>query len=321
MPVNQGQLIASTWEAKVGKSPEDQVFTSRWLFYNMSMGKGFMSVPGGRLAEIPLEYSENSTVRSYTDLETLDTTRVDVFDVARFDWKEVSGTMVISELEKARNQGENAKFPLLANKMQNLKDSFEAVLNRMLFGDGTGNSSKDFAGLQQIIPNDPTTGIVGGINRNTWSFWRSRQTSGAQTATPFDNLRASMRSVYNQCSNGAFDKHPTWIVSNRTVFEGYEGLLTANERFTSKDEAEGGFKNETFKYKGAKMAFDEDNPAGNMYFGNPEFLKLAYLKSYWMKGFPAVDPANQTADIFKVLTIGNLITNHSRRLGVVTGIT
>jgi hypothetical protein len=39
-----------------------------------------------------------------------------------------------------------------------------------------------------------------------------------------------------------------------------------------------------------------------------------------MKGFPSVDPANQTADIFKVMTICNLFTNSPRRLGVVTGI-
>ena len=36
--------------------------------------------------------------------------------------------------------------------------------------------------------------------------------------------------------------------------------------------------------------------------------------------FPAVDPANQTVDIFKVMTIANLISNNPRRLGVVKGI-
>jgi hypothetical protein len=39
-----------------------------------------------------------------------------------------------------------------------------------------------------------------------------------------------------------------------------------------------------------------------------------------MKGFEPVDPANQTADIFKVMTICNLFTTNPRRLGVITGV-
>jgi hypothetical protein len=63
---------------------------------------------------------------------------------------------------------------------------------------------------------------------------RNQQTSGAQTTTAFDNLRAAMRSIYNLCSNGITDQHPSFGVTTRTVFEGFEGLLLANERFTDK---------------------------------------------------------------------------------------
>jgi hypothetical protein len=72
---------------------------------------------------------------------------------------------------------------------------------------------------------------------------------------------------------------------------------------------------------GIPGSYDEDNPAGVLYFLNHMNLKLAYQKGYWMKGFPSVDPANQTVDIFKVMTIANLISNNPRRLGVVTAIT
>jgi hypothetical protein len=40
-----------------------------------------------------------------------------------------------------------------------------------------------------------------------------------------------------------------------------------------------------------------------------------------MKGFPSVDPANQTVEVFKVMTIANLISNNPRRLGAITAIT
>jgi hypothetical protein len=118
-------------------------------------------------------------------------------------------------------------------------------------------------------------------------------------------------------------KHPDFWVTDQTVFEGYESLLIANEQVTDKSagSAEGGFKNEYLKFKGIPGSYDEDCTASALYFLNRMNLKLAYQKGYWMKGFPAVDPANQTIDVFKVMTIANLISNNPRRLGVVTSIT
>ena len=38
-------------------------------------------------------------------------------------------------------------------------------------------------GLQTLVPDSPSSGTVGGINRATFSFWRNRQNSGAKTST------------------------------------------------------------------------------------------------------------------------------------------
>lgn len=322
MPANVGQTIASSWEAIVGTKPEDNIFDEYWLLDNLSKGKAFLSVNGGRTFNGAVEYAVNSTVRSYSDTETLDTTRIDVFDEFSYSQKEYAGTVVMSELEKAKNQGEGRKFDLLAGKLENLRNSMRKALNEGLFSDGTGNSSKDVGGLQHIVASSPSTGTVGGINRGTYSFWRNQQASGAKTSTSFDNLRAVMRTVYNNCSSGVNAKHPDFWVTEQTVFEGYESLLIANEMVTSKDKGQfdGGFKNEYAMFKGIPGSFDEDCATGLLYFLNTDNLKLAYQKGYWMKGFPAVDPANQTVDIFKVMTIANLISNNPRRLGVITSI-
>jgi hypothetical protein len=40
-----------------------------------------------------------------------------------------------------------------------------------------------------------------------------------------------------------------------------------------------------------------------------------------MKGYPAVDPANQLAEVFKIETKCNLFTTNPRHLGVITSIT
>ena len=321
MPPNVGQIVASCWEKLASNKPEDNIFTSQWLLNRLKGSSAFKSTNGGRFIEEPLEYAENTTFKSYTDLEPLDTTRIDFMDSAQFQWKEFAGTIVISEREKAFNQGEGEKIDLATAKVNNGKNSHNAILNRLLHSDGTGNSGKDPAGVKLLIPVDPTASVVvGGINQATYAFWRSQQVSGAKNATAFDNLRPAMRSAYNLASRGAYEEHPTFIWSTRTEFQAYEAQLNVNERFTDKSDGEGEFKNEVLKFKGAKFAFDEDAEAGVVRMANEKNLTLRYQQGYWMKSFPAVNPANQTIDVIKVLTMCQLTSNQRRRLAAVTGI-
>jgi hypothetical protein len=203
--------------------------------------------------------------------------------------------------------------------MDSLKNSIRGDLNEMFFGLGTGNSSKDLNGLQDIAQVSPSSGTFQGVDRGTYSFARNQQTTGTLTTSAFDNLRAAMRSNYNLCSNGISSDHPSFAVTTRTVFEGFEGLLLANERFTEKGEGQGAF--ETLKFKGALISFDADCLSGALYFLNPKFLKLVYKTGSWMKAQPAIRPANQTVDITVIRTMGNLFATNPRRLGVVSSIT
>lgn len=314
---NVGQLTASTWERVVTDKPEDNIFNDLWLFNQLTKGKAIKKVDGGNQIEVSLEYATNTTFRSLTDLETLDTSRIDVFDAARYAWKEHGGTLVISELEKFKNMGEGRKFDVLSAKIDNAINSAKTDLNTKFFADSSSNS-KDPHGLQVLVPDDATTGTVGQINRATFSFWRTKQITDGGTS--YSTLRANMRTLYNNCSIGAFSKHPTFGVTDQTVFEGYEGLLTANERFTSKSDGDGGFDNEVIKFKGMKLAYDAQCKAGNMYFLNPEFLKLYVAKGIWLRLGDPVEPANQNAQIRKIYSILNLAVTQSRRLGVLTSI-
>lgn len=319
--VNVGQRVTSNWEAVVGKGPEDNINDDYWLLNQLSSGEGFKGFSGGDYIAAPLEYALNTTVASYSDTDTISTTRVDVFDRAEFQWKEYAGTAVLSDLEADRNAGEGTVFSLLPAKLENLRSSMRSAINSDLFSDGTGNSSKQIGGLQLIVSATPTTGTVGAINRANFSFWRNQQDTGTKTTTAFDNLRAAMRSNYNKCSNGMSDAHPSFAVTDRTTFEGFEGLLLANERFADKSNGDGGFKNEVLKFKGAKISYDNDCPAGVLYFLNPKFLKLAYKKGSWFKMLESQRPANQTLTVYPVRTMTNLFTTNARRLGVVTAIT
>lgn len=321
---NLGEVAATVWDNKIGGKPSDNIFNSRALFYLFGE-QGFKeSADGGKTIEFTLNYAENTTFKSYGEFDTLDTTRINVFDAAQYTIKIHAGTLMYSELEKLRAQASSGKFDYLAEKLNVAKESHVANLNRALFGDGTGNGSLDISGLQKVIATAPSSGTVGGINRATFSFWRNQQTSGVKSATAFDNLRSTMRTVYNKCSRGGTAEAPKAWITDRPTFEGYESLLVANERYNKDGKLRGGdaaFDNDALLFKGAKGLYDEDAVAGNLYFLNPDNLKLVYYKGGWMKMYPEVDPANQLANVHKIATFAELCTNNSRRLGVVTAIT
>jgi hypothetical protein len=320
---NVGQTIAHAWEAVVGTKPEDNIHNDYWLLNRFQEGGGFKSIDGGRSINGSIEYAINTTVKAYTDLDLLDTTRVDVFDEFSFAWKEYAGTVVMSELERAKNQGSGRKFALLDAKLENLRNTFKRVLNTDMFGDGTGTAGKVIGGLAYIVSSTPATGTVGGISRSAFSFWRNNQSVGTKTTTAYDNLQAAMRHMYNLCSNGVTGAHPGFAVTDMPTFEGFESLLTKNERYnreSKSDKGLTGFQSDMLQFKDIPISYDVACPTGNLYMLNTTNLKLAYQAGYWMKGFPSVDPANQTADIFKVMTICNLYSNNPRRLGVITAI-
>jgi hypothetical protein len=317
---NDGQLVAAAWEDYVSQDPADNIFERYWLLENLRQGNGFRKGAGDPITGT-IEYAVNTTVKSMSELETLTVERVDVFDRYEAQWKFVGGDIVMSEFERGVTAGGAGKFDLYAAKIDNLKRSFERQINADLFSDGTGNGGKQATGLQAIVATDPTTGTLESISRAAFSFWRNQSTSGAKTSTPYDNLLAAMRTVYNNCSNGPGQQTPEFAVTTQTVFQAYESLLTTNERYTrtgANDTGVTGFKGTKLMFKDIPVAYDNDCPAATCYILNRRNLFIRYL--YWMKAYPPQSPVNQFVDVVKILTVYNLVTDNPRRLGVVHSI-
>jgi hypothetical protein len=321
---NIGQIAATAWEFVHGDGPTDNIFTSQALLYLLREGGHQEYADGGRLFEMTVEYKINPTFKSVSEMETLDTTRVDVFDAARYEQKIVAGTVVFSNLEDLRNAVANRKIDVVKGKLKNATNSALEYLDGVLFLDGTGNAGKDPDGLQKTIPDNPLVGTVGTINAGLWTFWRSRQQAGNMGTQPFDNLRAALESVHNQCTLGGTDRKPTGIVTDRTSFEGYISTVTQIERLV-KDSNGGadpdlGWLNDAIQFKGVPMVYDEQAPAGRAYFLNKNYLKLIVMQGGWMKMLKPVDPANQLATVHRVMSVLNLCASARRHQGVVTSI-
>src|ERR1700741_126453 len=182
MAPNRGQLIAAAWEDYVQQDPMDQIFPRSWLLENLKEGQSFKKGAGDPITGT-IEYAVNTTVKSMSELETLDVNRIDVFDRYEYPWKFVGGDIVMSEFEKMVTAGSAGKFDLEAGKIENLRKSFFNQINVDCYSDGTGTSGKQAGGLQLLVSTTPTTGTIGAINRATYSFFRNQQASGAKRTT------------------------------------------------------------------------------------------------------------------------------------------
>lgn len=72
---------------------------------------------------------------------------------------------------------------ILQAKLEDASEGYSSGMNGMLWRDGT-QSTKDVPGIQYLLAANPSTGVVGGIDRATQPLWRNiAKTAAHQTAT------------------------------------------------------------------------------------------------------------------------------------------
>jgi hypothetical protein len=258
-----------------------------------------------------LLYEVNSTVDSYAGAEIIDTTLQEGHTIARYNWKQYSGTVGITGLEERSNMGEAQLINLLQAKADQLVLSFKKRMSEDAFTDGTGNNGKNLTGLSIIVD---SAGTVGSLNASTNSWWASTETSMGSFAA---NGLSRMRTIYNTLSFG--NDKPDFIITYQTPFESYEAVLQPQERFSSNKVADAGFMNLTFK--NVPIVFDRDCQTDVMYFLNSRYLSFVVHRDADMTQTAFVQPENQDVRTSKTIWQGNLTTNNRRKLGKLTGIT
>jgi hypothetical protein len=67
---------------------------------------------------------------------------------------------------------------LLEDKLFDLGEKYARDFNKLLYGDGVADP-KGITGLKSLVSDNPTTGLVGGIDRATTTWWRNRAYTAA----------------------------------------------------------------------------------------------------------------------------------------------
>lgn len=70
---------------------------------------------------------------------------------------------------------------LLQDKMEDMGEQYARSLDRLIHGDGVADP-KALAGIMALLSANPTTGLVGGLDRATYSWWRNRARTAAHAA-------------------------------------------------------------------------------------------------------------------------------------------
>jgi hypothetical protein len=310
MPGNANfDALLSTTLANYRPQLTDNIFTARPLTYFL-MDKGrIRMVDGGTKIVEPLIYGQNGTVASYSGYDTISLTAQEGMSAAEYDWKQYAASIAISGIEEAKNNGEAAIINLLEAKIMQAEESMREGFNQMFFGDGTGNSGKNWNGLANLVESGNT---VGGINSATGQnndFWRSYEenTAGALTL-------AQMATAYNSVSVG--NDHPDMILTTQTLFEKYEALLQPQLRYTDTKTADAGFQNLLFK--AAPVAYDVHCTAGVVYFLNSKYLTLVGHSGKWFQQTDFVRPENLDARYALIMCYGNLTVRNRAKQGKLT---
>lgn len=237
---------------------------------------------GGREISNPLIFGRNPNVTSYEYYDTLPITQTNEFNTARYGWGRVAGSVIISEQEIDENRGAAEIFKILKGKMQALEESIKEKFQTYLYGAGTG---KDPNGLALCIPDDPTTGTLGGINRATESQWRtmSKNYNGSLT---YQNIEEEFDDILLDMKQGKNEK-PDLILCGRNIYKMYRKAvrdkisILADGTYAGKKMYDLGFDGVSFG--GITMIYDEDCPSNKAYFINSTYLKMHVLKHVNMK--------------------------------------
>lgn len=301
-------LLATTLDKHLPKL-EDNAFTATPLMDWLTRSGNVKTYGGGAEIVVPLEYAQNATAASYSGFDTLDVTPQEEATAAVYPWRQFSVSIVVNGLEsEIQNAGDEQKIDLVKTKVNNAEKSVIEALAADAFSDGTGNSGKDFYGLDLLVNDETGTATVAGIDctdpLNTW--WRSDVTDAGST----ERDDAEWTTAYYNASNGGIDM-PNFAITTQALFEHYEAGLVDQLRFTSNEKADARFM--SLEFKGIRIYFDANCTSGSTFFLNSEYLYLFKHPSRWLAPTGWKEAIDKDARYMQLLSAGNLATSNRSR--------
>lgn len=236
---------------------------------------------GGHEITNPLIVGRNPNVTSYEYYEEVPVAQTDEFITAKYTFARVAGSVIISDQEEDENRGSAQIFKLMKAKIDVLEESIKEKFGQFLYGSGAG---RDPLGLAALIPDDPTTGTIGNINRATEPQWR---TSSYNFAGGLDesNIEEAFDDILMDLTTKG-DK-PDLILVGRDIYRMYRAAVRDKVIINLSDLGKGkgmvdlGFAG--VAHQNIPIVYDEDCPVNKAYFINSKYLRMHVFRHVNMR--------------------------------------
>ena len=318
-------IIATTIQSRSGELA-DNLTNNNALLKRLKSKGNVVPFSGGNVILQEIMYNDTTTnnANSYSGYELLNISPDSPISAAQYSITQYADAVTMSGLEMLQNSGKEAIIDLLDGRM---KVSEARLLNRIagdIYLDGTGNGGKNITGLGAAVPDAPTSGTYGGIDRATWSFWQSKKYSGVTNggaAVSAANIQQYMTALAIQLVRGT-DKADL-IVADNNYYALYVNSLQAIQRVTSEDSAGAGFASLKF-YGGGQSAdvvldggIGANATANHMWFLNTNYI---FLRPHKDRNFVPIGGERQAVNQDAIVKLygwaGNLTCSGSQFQGV-----
>jgi hypothetical protein len=246
-------IIATTIQSRTGVIA-DNVTSNNALLTKLKQRGNIKTFDGGNTIMQELSFSSNGNAGWYSGYETLPIAAQDVISSAEYTIKQAACPVTISGLEQLQNAGKQRIVDLLDSRMDVAESSMANLIAAGLYSDGTAAGGKQIDGLLKQVATI-TTGTVGGIDRNTWLFWRNQYfrmatTGGAVVSAT--NVQTYMNRMWSSLVRG--NDRPDLILMDNTLWSFYMASLQSIQRFAGTESAKLGFV--SLKYMDADVVLD-----------------------------------------------------------------
>lgn len=344
-----GTRVTTTTQSKLVPKVVDTVLNSN-VFATRVLTKA--AKWNGERMKFPVKHAKNTTGTSFSGFDSFSTAATDNRVNLEFTPKFYQMTVALPLDELSVNATEEKVLDLAKLEMQSTAQDMADDIGTLFYGDGTGNSNKDFLGLEAIVDDGTNAATYGTLSRTTYSS----QLRSTVTASGGTLSLAKMATLYSAVTSGS--QKTTLGLCSETIFNLYEQLLQPQERI-AKDVSMmkaggnmgkagtgmvGGTGFTGLYYKGFPILADEKATSGVLYFVNEDFIDwyalpvamttpaayrsqdiegndysdvtgLGFSWSNWIK------PTNSASLVGHMYLGGELISQNPRRHGKLTGIT
>lgn len=324
----------------------NQVFMTNPILAELENSPWRTERSGGARLRVSLRTGKDSSFKTFDKTSVMTPQPSPVMHWCYWNYKQGAGDVMIDWVTEREQSGEGNIFNLLEQRVEALIDGVRESMNTMLWASLVGNGGMDFNGLQLLVPTDPRTGVLAGLNRADHYWWRNcywdntslsyqphPKESGLGVpvdvgafgviSTGYSTCLKRMGTMLNNCAQGE-NLSDYFIITDQMTYEQYTDSPQHMKNFrinyeSNADAVQYNFGNALFR--GVPVRFDAfDAPSGEMRILNKKYIRLITDSGAWMIWTAERVPYNQFTKVRYLLLRGNIIILVPSKHAILQGI-